>query len=51
MIIQALRKFPSPPKPGPHSAAHKRWAWLATIAMVGTAVTGWAFYYLAFVAA
>jgi uncharacterized membrane protein YozB (DUF420 family) len=50
VIVQALRKFPDPPKPGPHSAAHNRWAWLATGSMVMTAVTGWIFYYLAFVA-
>ena len=50
VIVQALRKFPSPPQPGQHSNAHKFWGWLATLEMFGTAVTGWIFYYLAFIA-
>lgn len=50
VIVQALRKFPRPPQPGQHSQAHKFWAWLAAIEMFGTALTGWLFYYLAFVA-
>jgi putative membrane protein len=50
VIIQALRKFSNPPAPGPHSASHKRWGWLAVGSMVMTALTGWIFYYLAFVA-
>lgn len=50
VIYRALVKFPSPPRPNEHSHAHKKFSWLATITMVGTAVTGWIFYYLAFVA-
>jgi hypothetical protein len=50
VIVQALRKFPRPPLPGTHSASHKFWGWLAVLEMTGTAVTGWIFYYLAFVA-
>jgi hypothetical protein len=50
VIVQALRKFPDPPQPGKHSASHKVWGWLAVVEMFGTAVTGWVFYYLAFVA-
>lgn len=50
VIVQALRKFPNPPRPNEHSASHKRWAKLAAIDMLLTALTGWAFYYLAFVA-
>lgn len=49
IVIQALRKIPSPPGPSAYSLQHKRWAWLAVFAMTGTAVTGWIFYYLAFV--
>ena len=49
VIIQALRKYPTPPAPSSHSASHKRWGWLAAICMVMTAVTGWIFYWLAFV--
>jgi putative membrane protein len=50
VIVQALRKYPPLPVPGPHSAAHKLWGWIATIEMFMTAITGWTFYYLAFVA-
>lgn len=48
VVVQALRKFPSPPQPGVHSAAHRRWAWLAVWDMMLTAVTGWIFYWMAF---
>ena len=50
VIVAALRKFPSPPQPNEHSRAHIFWARLAAIGMTMTALTGWVFYYLAFVA-
>ena len=50
VIVQALRKFPSPPIPGDHSPAHAKSAWLAAGGMFMTAITGGTFYYLAFVA-
>lgn len=50
VIVDALRKYDNPPRPGPHSASHRFWAWLAAIDMVGTAVSGWTFYWLAFAA-
>ncbi len=50
VIVQALRKYPTPPQPGPHSRSHVRWAWLAAWDMFLTALTGWVFYYLAFIA-
>jgi uncharacterized membrane protein YozB (DUF420 family) len=50
VIIDAWRKFPRPPLPGPHSRRHKRWGWIAAIEMTMTAVTGWVFYWVAFVA-
>jgi putative membrane protein len=50
VTVRALRKFPDPPQPGTHSASHKFWGWLAVLEMLGTALTGWVFYYLAFVA-
>jgi putative membrane protein len=50
VIVQALRKFPSPPLPGEHSGAHSTWAWLAAGGMFLTAITGGIFYFLAFVA-
>jgi hypothetical protein len=46
----ALRYIPNPPRPSQHSAHHIRWARWAAWEMLGTAVTGWLFYYLAFVA-
>ena len=50
VIVQALRKFPNPPVPCQYSPIHKRWARLAAVDMTLTALTGWTFYYLAFVA-
>lgn len=50
VIYRALRNFPSPPVPGPHSAWHIRWARLAALGMTCTAITGWIFYWLAFAA-
>ncbi|MEX0703095.1 MAG: DUF420 domain-containing protein [Planctomycetales bacterium] len=49
-IALALRRFPSPPVPGPHSRLHKALAWSSTIDITLTAITGLAFYYFAFVA-
>jgi uncharacterized membrane protein YozB (DUF420 family) len=50
VIVQALRHFPNPPEPAPYSRRHKTWGWLAAGGMTMTALTGWVFYYLAFVA-
>ncbi len=50
VIVRALRNFPSPLQPGAHSAWHRRFATLAAIDMVCTGVTGWVFYWMAFVA-
>lgn len=49
VIIRALVNFPNPPAPGPHSRFHLVWARIAAIDMFITAITGWTFYYLAFV--
>lgn len=48
VIVQALRRFPSPPHPGPHSRWHVRWARIGAAGMVMTSITGWIFYALAF---
>lgn len=48
VIVLAMRRFPVPPRPSAHSRLHKRLAWLATLDMLATAVTGWIFYWLAF---
>lgn len=50
VVVQALRRFPNPPTKNAHSASHKFWGWLAAIDMACTAITGWVFYWLAFVA-
>jgi uncharacterized membrane protein YozB (DUF420 family) len=50
VIVQALRKFPKPPRPNEYSSRHNFWAKMAAIDMAMTSVTGWTFYYLAFVA-
>ena len=49
VTVQALRHFPSPPVPGPHSKAHLRLSKPAALGMVLTAITGWIFYVMAFV--
>jgi len=50
VILRALNHFPNPPRPNRHSAYHSRWGMVAAIDMVLTAVSGWAFYFFAFVA-
>ncbi|MBX7165597.1 MAG: DUF420 domain-containing protein [Pirellulales bacterium] len=50
VTVRALRQFPSPIAPSAHSASHMFWARLAAFAMFMTAVTGWVFYWMAFVA-
>jgi putative membrane protein len=50
VVVQALRKFSRPPLPGPHSRGHALTGWIAAIGMFMTAITGWFFYWLAFVA-
>ncbi|HEX3656955.1 MAG TPA: DUF420 domain-containing protein [Pirellulales bacterium] len=49
VILRAVRRFADPPQPGAHSASHKFWGWLAAIDMLLTSLTGWLFYWLAFV--
>jgi putative membrane protein len=50
VVTRALRNFSRPPQPGLHSRWHARFGWAAAIGMLLTALTGWLFYYLAFVA-
>jgi L-lactate dehydrogenase complex protein LldE len=45
----ALRNFPNPPKPSPHSRLHKVLGWTSALDLVLTSVTGLIFYYTAFV--
>jgi uncharacterized membrane protein YozB (DUF420 family) len=51
VVTGALRNIPRPPRPSAYSRRHTLWARLAAIDLVFTALTGWAFYWLAFVAA
>ena len=48
-LTLALRRFPSPPRPSEHSRTHIALARLASLTMYCTAVTGWIFYWMAFV--
>ena len=48
--ILAIKRFPSPPVPSEHSRLHKKLAWLSTVDLTLTSVTGLIFYYFAFIA-
>lgn len=48
-ITLALKRFPAPPEPGPHSRLHKTLGWLSTVDITLTSMTGLVFYYFAFV--
>lgn len=50
VIWEALRQFPVPPQPGTHSTRHKVLARLAAADLLLTSVSGWVFYWIAFVA-
>lgn len=50
VVVQALRRFDRPARPGAHSKWHARYGMAAVCGMVLTGVTGWVFYWLAFVA-
>ncbi len=50
VLATAVRRFPAPPHPGPHSRSHRLWGQAAVWGMYLTALTGWIFYWLAFVA-
>jgi len=47
--ILALKHFPDPTQPSPHSRLHRKLGWLSTIDLTMTSVTGLMFYYLAFI--
>ena len=49
-IALALRRFPDPPVPGPHSRLHKSLGWASAVDLAMTSVTGLWFYYVTFVA-
>ncbi len=49
VVVQALRKFETPPTPNAHSSQHRIAGRVAGVMMFLTASTGWCFYLLAFV--
>lgn len=49
-ILQALMNFPSPPRPTAYSRNHRILGWASTVGIGATSITGWIFYYMAFVA-
>jgi uncharacterized membrane protein YozB (DUF420 family) len=49
VLFRALKQFPRPVVPNAHSISHKFWAWIATVMMLATSITGCTFYWLAFI--
>ena len=49
-VALAFRQFDSPPTPNNHSATHKILGKSSAIGLLLTSVTGWIFYYVAFIA-
>ena len=49
VIILGIKRFPHPPEPNEHSKLHKRLGWISAFGMILTSITGWIFYYIAFV--
>jgi hypothetical protein len=47
-IVLALKRFPTPAAPSPHSGLHAKLGWLSVVDMGLTTVTGWVFYWVAF---
>ncbi len=49
-VFLAIKHFPSPPAPSAHSLIHRTMGRVSAISLAMTAITGWIFYWLAFVA-
>jgi hypothetical protein len=49
-LATALARIPKPPRPGPFSRVHRRLGQAAAIGLAATAVTGWTFFWVAFLA-
>jgi uncharacterized membrane protein YozB (DUF420 family) len=49
-MVGAMRRFDPVPRTSHYSERHKRLGWITALGMLGTAVTGWLFYYLGFIA-
>ena len=50
VLWEALARFPDPPQPASHGPRHRFWARLAAVDLAATAITGFIFYWIAFVA-
>ena len=50
VLVEALRRFPAPPQPNPHSRRHRLMARCAAADLLVTTVTGLIFYWMAFIA-
>ena len=50
VIWFAMARFRGGFQKGAFNKTHRTWGWIATVLMVMTSLTGWVFYYLAFVA-
>lgn len=50
LLIVSLKRFRSSFEQGSFNQFHRRGGWLAALLMFMTAITGWIFYYVAFVA-
>jgi len=50
VVWEAVRRFPVPPAPAAHSRRHRLMGRLAAADLVLTSLTGWIFYWFAFVA-
>ena len=49
-VYKAVRHFPKQTAPNKHSFKHKKLARMAALSMYLTAITGWIFYWMAFIA-
>ncbi len=49
-IVQGLRSIPNPPRPCAYSPRHRVWGRVTATGLMLTSVTGWIFYWIAFVA-
>lgn len=49
-VFLAMRRFPTPPSPSEHSSRHKILGRLSAIGLALTSLSGWIFYYVAFIA-
>ena len=52
LVVPAMAylKFPHPVRPGRHSKIHRRLGGATVVSTIATALSGWLFYYLAFIA-